>query len=255
MDKTARNPFKSVFWWIALVCGVILIARPHSASARTITFAGQEWTVRSGSGGPGPNQWSDSAESVWVDAEGVHLKIRKIKDTWHCAEVLSVLPTRYGMHRFYIASRVDLLDKNVVASPFLYKDDTHEVDIEFSRWQKTSDINAQYVVQPFYTPGNITRFEATLQGTQSTHYFDWSPGSIHFKSFQGHAPEPLKKSALIREWTYEGHNNPLEKEELRVHINLWLIGGKAPSNGQEVEFTVKNADLPGPCVTKDGHPL
>ena len=34
----------------------------------TIQFAGINWNIRSGTGGPGPNNWSNSSNSVWVDA-------------------------------------------------------------------------------------------------------------------------------------------------------------------------------------------
>jgi len=228
-----------------LLFGLIVVMCPSVAHAKIIAFAGQEWTVRSGSGGPGPNQWSASEESVWVDEKGLHLKIRNIGGVWHCAEITSVLPARYGVHRFYMGSRIDHLDKNVVASPFLYKDDSREVDIEFSRWQKASGNNTQYVVQPYHRSGNIHRFEAKLRRGQSTHYFDWGPSSIHFKSFRGHHAEPHRKRFLIQEWNYTGADNPAENDGLRIHINLWLVRGQPPSDGKEVEFIVTNADLPG----------
>lgn len=240
--------------WLVLLCGLLLVLCPKAVHARTLTFAGQDWTVRSGTGGPGPNCWSDSPESVWVDQAGLHLKIRKIGGVWHCAEITSVLPTRYGVHRFYVASRIDRLDRNAVASPFLYKDDNHEVDIEFSRWGKSSGNNAQYVVQPYLPPGNIHRFEEKLRCARSTHYFDWEPGSIHFKSFRGHHTEARRKRSLLQEWQYAGSDNPPESDELRIHINLWLIKGAPPSDGKEVEFVVKNADLPKPLSETPGTP-
>jgi hypothetical protein len=48
----------------------------------------------------------------------------------------------------------------------------------------------------------------------------------------------------MQEWTYEGPDNPAESEGLRIHINLWLIKGEPPSDGKEVEFLLKDADLP-----------
>lgn len=120
-------------------------------------------------GGPGPNYWSDSPSSVWVGSGGLHLKIRKLGSTWYCAEVISVEPTTYGMHRFYIDGRVDQLDRNVCASPFLYINDNQEIDIEF-RSDASRGTNAQYVVQPPpYTENvNIKRFSMNLTGTYST---------------------------------------------------------------------------------------
>ncbi len=226
-----------------LIGALLLCLCAPDAPARTICFAGREWSVRTGTGGPGPNKWSDSAESVWVDDAGLHLKIRKIGDAWHCAEITSVEPARHGMHRFYVASRVDLLDRNIVASPFLYQDDSHEVDIEFSKWQSASGKGAQYVVQPYDTPGNRRRFDIGLNGDCSTHCFNWLPHSIQFRSFHGHHPEPPAGSS-IQEWTYTGGDNPAGNEGLRIHVNFWLIKGAPPSDGREAEFIIKDADLP-----------
>jgi hypothetical protein len=211
------------------------------AWARTITFAGLDWEVRSETGGPGPNNWSDSADSVWVDATGqLHLRIRSAGETtWYCSEIRSASTTRHGMHRFYTASRIDNLDKNVVFSPFLYLDDHTEMDIEFSRWQSSSPPNAQFVVQPApYTSSNRRQFTVSLEGDYSTHYIDWRPASVHFKSFHGHYEEPPSPDLLIQDWTYTGGANPSDSQGLRVHINLWLIGGLPPSDGREVEVVV-----------------
>ncbi|MDQ1258170.1 MAG: hypothetical protein QG656_2779 [Candidatus Hydrogenedentes bacterium] len=230
--------------WAVLLGVLMLVLCQSDACARTVSFAGRDWTVRTGEGGPGPNNWSDSEESVWVDGDGLHLKIRNIDDVWHCAEVTSVLPSRYGMHTFYCASRVDCLDKNIVASPFLYKDDSHEIDIEFSTWKRSAGNNAQYVVQPYNASGHMRRFDMKLDGEFSTHSFNWLSDSIRFRSLHGHYAEPPAPEYVIQDWTYTGSDNPPESDGLRIHINLWLIGGTAPSDGKEAEFVVKNADLP-----------
>jgi hypothetical protein len=193
-------------------------------------------------------------ESVWVDGDGLHLRIRNVGGTWYCSEVTSVLPTRHGMHRFYVESRVDLLDRNVVASPFLYKDDSHEIDIEFSKWRKQSGNNTQYVVQPYHAFGNIHKYEMALKDGLSTHCLNWLSDSIHFKSFHGHSEEPPTSESLIQDWTYTGGDNPRESEGLSIHINLWLIGGAAPADGKEAEFVVRNADLPAPPGPAPGMP-
>lgn len=217
-----------------------------ASSERIIEFAGRQWGVKSGCGlGPGPNCWSDSEESVWVDAGGqLHLKMREVSGTWYSAEVTSKTCTRYGMHRFYTIGRLDTLDKNVVAALFLYKDDQTEVDIEFARWGEQDPVyNAQYVVQPWDTPGNRERFWMTLSGDNSTHYIDWNASAIQFKSIHGHYPEPPDAAHLIHEWLYTGGDIPAEEECLRIHINLWLYQGNPPAGGQP-EIIVKNAELP-----------
>jgi len=213
---------------------------------RTIPFAGREWEVRTEYGNPGPNHWSDDVQSVWVDSQGLHLKVRNINGTWHCAEVRTSLPTKYGMHRFYVASRIDQLDLNVVASPFLYANDNQEIDIEFSRWNNSSPLanNAQYVVQPPpYTPDSLHPFHFNLNGDYSTHCIDWQVSQICFRSSHGHYAEPPSSNYVIQEWTYSGSNNPPENADLHIHVNLWLIGGTPPSDNTEVEFIIKDIDL------------
>jgi len=217
------------------------------SSDRTITFAGRQWVVKSGCGlGPGPNCWSDSEQSVWVDGSGqLHLKIRNINGTWYSAEVYTVACTQYGMHRFFVVGPVDNLDKNVIAALFLYKDDQTEMDIEFARWGEANPTyNAQYVVQPWDRAGNREQFSMTLSGSNTTHYIDWSSAAVQFKSIHGHYQEPPDSAHLIHEWLYAGGDIPTKEERLRIHINLWLYQGNPPSDGQEVEVIVKNAELP-----------
>jgi hypothetical protein len=217
------------------------------SSARTIEFAGRQWAVKSGCGlGPGPNCWSDSEQSVWVDGSGqLHLKIRNISGTWYSAEVYTMACTQYRMHRFSVIGPVDNLDKNVVAALFLYKDDWTEMDIEFARWGEANPTyNAQYVVQPSDTPGNREQFSMTLSISNTTHYIDWSGSAIRFKSIHGHYQELPDPAHLIHEWSYTGSDIPAEDECLQIHINLWLYQGNPPSDDQEVEIIVKNVQPP-----------
>jgi len=214
---------------------------------RILEFAGRKWVVKSGCGiGPGPNCWSDSEQSVWVDESGqLHLKIWEIDGTWHSAEIYTTACTHYGIHRFFVMGPLADLDKNVVAALFLYKDDQTELDIEFAKWGEENPAhNAQYAVQPWDTPGNRDPFSMTLSTTDTTHYIDWSASSTHFKSIQGHHQEPPDAANLIHEWLYVGDDIPAEETCLRIHMNLWLYQGNPPSDGQEIEITVKDAQLP-----------
>ncbi|MBI5667762.1 MAG: glycoside hydrolase family 16 protein [Chloroflexi bacterium] len=224
-----------------LACG---IARPVP---RFITFAGQRWMVKDGWYDPGPNRWSDSPQSVWVDASGrLHLKIRKAPDgsggwLWYSAEVCAVNPTVYGTHRFFI--NAPGLNENVVLGLFLYKDYRYaELDVELAKWGNAADpTNAQYVAQPWTTPGNLRRF--TSPPGDTTHIINWRPGYIRFRSIVGHYPEVPTPTALIDEWLYTGPNNPPESENPRLHLNLWLNGGSPPSDGQEAEVIITDVEV------------
>ncbi|MHC5173180.1 MAG: hypothetical protein ACYSPJ_05395, partial [Planctomycetota bacterium] len=58
---------------------------------RTVTFAGHEWGVKYGDQlGPGPNYFSDSQDSLWVDEKGyLHMTIIKRGGKWFCTEVIN----------------------------------------------------------------------------------------------------------------------------------------------------------------------
>jgi len=220
---------------------------PRRQTARAIRFSNHNWAVKTGYEGPGPNYFSDSVNNVWVDANGyLHLKITYQAGFWYCSEVISDESFGYGTYVFTIDSRVDLLDRNIVLGLFTW--DTYapqynyrEIDFEFSRWQNPSNDIGQYVVQPWYTPGNINRFDFSYagQGDTTTHVMTWRPDGIYFKSYYGDfelAPSPEK---VIKDWYYTGADNPPPGGE-NARMNLWLINGLAPSNGLESEIVIKD---------------
>ncbi len=222
-------------------------------AARTIEFAGCTWNVRSGGGGPGPNYWSDSAENVWVDDEDrLHLKIRKIDNKWYCSEVYTQHFTQYGEHRFLIEGRVDLMDKNIVLGLFTYADDQHEIDIEFSKWGVANATNVgSFTVQPYTIEGNSKSFPLQLTNTQTTHLFDWQADHVQFISlrgyFEGKLPAP---TYFIQQWIYWGANTPQNSDQLRTHINFWLMNGAAPLDASVLEVIIKKVIQPPPLGTK-----
>lgn len=209
----------------------------------TILFSGRTWIVKQGYDGPGPNNWSDAPESVFVDIQGrLHLKIMRVNGVWYSSEVYLPNSLGYGTYRFDIDSSISTVDSNVVAAPFLYQDDTHEIDMEFSNWQSPGDRMGQYVVQPFTTAGNMTRFAVPAGTSPSTHLIQWTPTQINFSSSE--------KSAVFKQWTYKGSNNFVPRHEA-VHINHWLIDGVAPSNGQTQELIIKSFTFtPAKVTTK-----
>ncbi len=212
---------------------------PIAQSRRVINFAGRDWWVKNGTNmGPGPNNFSNSDGSVWVEGDKLHLKIRQIDGVWNCAEVWTLEPANYGNYRFMLESRVDLYDPNVVAGLFLYADDDQEVDIEFSRWGDPDYPAGSYSVQPYYIEGNNIPFAVDLEGDWTTHSFNWQPDYIHFRSLHGHYAEPPAPHFVIQDWFYEGDSIPPESQEMLLHINLWLMSGLPPLDGQEAELIV-----------------
>ena len=235
--------------WIA---AAVIVLAGGQATGRTIQFAGLTWNVKTGGpSGPGPNMWSDSTQSVWVDTNGaLHLKVRQIGGVWHSAEVTTQQSFGYGTYLFNVASNADLFDRNIVVGLFTFLDCDNEVDIEFSRWGVANNVAGQYVTQP-PVAGNINRFDLAPAGAVSTHSFTWGPNSILFQSYQGQHPTlPADPMLLVHDWLYTGPDIPLPSTE-KLHINLWQLAGNPPSDGQEVELVISNVTVTplGSCTT------
>jgi len=141
---------------LAVLSSVGFFYTATATTLDTIDFAGKTWNVKNGNGGPGPNNWGNTDQDVSVDSAGLHLKVSQHADDqkWYSSEVYLPASLGYGKYTFDIDSRADLFDKNLVAAPFLYQDDTHEIDIEHSFWANSSDDkNLFYTVQPFDISG------------------------------------------------------------------------------------------------------
>jgi len=230
-------------------------------STNAFHFSGYDWDVKTSGGilfGPGLNFFSDSTDNVWVDGAGkLHLRITHRDDQWQCAEVIALHDLGYGTYRFYLDSAVDALDPNVVLGLFTWSDDPafahREIDIEISRWGIAVDpTNAQYVVQPFETLGNLVRWTIPTAVAPTTHSFTWAGDRIDFLSHNGAFAPPPASVPEISQWSYTGANIPEPGDE-RVRLNLWLFNGAAPTDGEEVEVVINRfvfvpSPLPTPTV-------
>lgn len=221
----------------------------QASTQRIIDFSGYKWLVRNTSTtqGPGPNYFSNSTQNVFVDSQGqLHLKIVKRKGKWYCSSIGNLTSLGYGTYRFYMASKVDAIDKNSVIGLFTWDDDpayhNREIDIEFSKWgNESSTFNTQYVVQPWETESNINRFMTNLSyGTYSTHSFNWKPEEVSFNSVQGHYDYIPGQDYLINSWSYKGSDIPIKGNE-KIAINLWDFQGKPPA--MEVEVIIKKFEF------------
>lgn len=221
------------------------LAAVSSAEARTINFSGQAWEVRGWSGSPGTGCWSDSEESVWVDADGrLHLKIRKVAGTWCQAEVRALERSTIGDHTFHVTARLDQLDPDVVLGLFLYDHDA-ELDIEMTGsfgkesqrgWYTLFASNAEMVDQE--------AFQVALTGTYTTHNIRWYPHRIDFESWHGHCDAP-PCGGWIHRWTYSGDSRPEEGLLLQPRINFWLDDGGNLAEDQEVIITSFKGETAG----------
>lgn len=252
--KTIRNSLSVGFLLL-----IIAVNSPYSMAqenaaenisespTRTIEFSDCTWYVKSGYYGPGPNYWSNSEESVWLDQQGrLHLKIRKIGSRWYCAEVYTPQYTTYGEHRFLVEGNLAQLDQNVVLGLFTYADDAHEIDIEYSKW---GDPNFQkigsFTVQPWTVQGNTERFSVNQDSLRTSHSFIWQENFVLFSSYQGHYAGLLPSPEfLIHKWIYWGDYIPKNSHHLRTHLNFWLVDGKSPLDTTNLEIMITKVIQP-----------
>ncbi len=227
----------------------------RSPTPRTLSFSNYQWHLRRSSclEGPGQNYFSDTASRVWIDQAGLHLTITKgANGRWYSTEVALSESLGYGVYRMVTNSRVDTLNRNVVAGLFTYDhkacdDQRRELDFEFTRWGNVREYtNAQYVVQPCGAcpgcGGNCERFRVDLTNANKylTHYLTWSPTKAEFKTYRGKFGDaPPSDSYLVHRWMYDVPDMPVPGEE-KFMFNLWLNGGNPPSNGKNAKLVISD---------------
>jgi endo-1,4-beta-D-glucanase Y len=218
---------------------------------RALSFSGYQWNVRSSTSksGPGPNYFSDSSGSVWVDGQDrLHMKISHVGAQWRCSEVTLAPELGYGRYVFRIDSPVGALDPNEVLGLFTWDDaaaqNHREIDIECSRWGNAADTtNAQFVVQPYAHAGNLTRWTISPDSLDSlTMSFDWQESGINFLGVRGRESYPPYSNPPLASWSYGGADNPSPGNE-HAHMNFWLMNGLAPNDGKEAEIIISRFEF------------
>ena len=164
-------------------------------------------------------------------------------------------------------SNVADIEKNVVYGFFTWDNTSFleqansEVDIEFSKWGKSSDsltltqsvqpvwfnIPAPYIERTNHPQMNLNKIKFP-----STHSFTWTDSLITWKSYEG---TDYPGTNLIASWRFDKNNQartkleggkesnpiviPKPGSDTHARINLWLLNGIAPSDNKEVELIVK----------------
>ena len=143
-----------------------------------------------------------------------------------------------------VDGNVNDLDMSVVFAMFLYPpnsglgvDGTNELDVEFARWGQPRLNNLDYTMftatqnneiqKPLTTNVNFQNLKSTL----SCHKIIWTPDSIKMFSY---VISPTGEKTLASNYQMPASTSQIPKIPLRVHMNLWLFKGKAPTNGKDV---------------------
>lgn len=216
---------------ILLICLAFIMKA--DAATRTISFSGYTWNVKGSVNttdrmGPGNNLWSDGSDSVFVDGSGkLHLKVKQKNGNWYSSEVYLSSSLGYGKYSWTIDSGAKNVDTNLVVGLFMYQDDEHELDIEFSDWQYKGGWDYHYSVQPYYNQGNSRSAFLPFTAEPASYVIDWQPGQIIFYGEQN--------GKQYEKWVYTGANNFVPGGEF-TDINFWMIDAAPPSDKKEHEL-------------------
>jgi len=208
----------------------------------TVRFSGYDWTARgtiSDHGGE-PNQYSPA--NVWTDEKDyLHLRMGQRNGRWSCAEVSLNRSLGYGTYKFVVRDSASMRPSAVLGI-FTWDDagsaDLHnEMDIELSRWGDPKGKNAQYVVQPFYAPENLSRF--TAPAGVLTYTFRWEPGVVSFKAVNGASADLKVKPISDHIFTSD---IPTPAHET-IHIDLYDFHHSESSSQQPAEAVIEKFEF------------
>ncbi|MEO5969594.1 MAG: hypothetical protein ABIQ95_06675, partial [Bdellovibrionia bacterium] len=164
----------------------------------SIAFSNRNWLVKGGFRSPGPNYWSNSTDSVYIDGNGsLVLKVKKSGNIWHSAEVGLAESLGYGIYETQIERPLTYSDPNLMAFSFIYADDAREFDmVHFLNSKDAVEKYSQFAVQPSELPGNMHRFQSRTGSTDSmTYRLNWSAKQALF--------EALVDGVVVESFTYQ----------------------------------------------------
>jgi hypothetical protein len=187
--------------------------------SKTIQFSGYEWKVRDTLGERNGSPHDNDPANASIDSQGfLHLRIRRKSDQWTCSEVIMTRSFGYGTYLFSVQD-VSRMEPAAVLGLFTYDElgtnQSHrEMDIEISRWGDPDDKNAQYVVQPYYVPANVSRF--TAPAGLLTFSIHWEPGKATFETLRGSMP--ASRSHAISEHVFTSDVPSPGGESIRMNM-------------------------------------
>jgi hypothetical protein len=215
------------------------VAPAEPRSAPMLQFAGYEWRVRDRPSERGG--WTNRYDpaNAWTDRSGaLHLRIAPSAEGWTSAEVILTQSLGYGTYSFGVRD-VSHLPPPVVLGLFTWDDLAgdhrfREMDVEFSRWGDPGNANAQFVVQPYFVPANVSRFDAPAGPL--THFLRWEVGRASFRTVRG--ARSGANARAVAEHTFTS-GVPLPGNET-IRINLYVFGHPPATLPLPIEVVVES---------------
>jgi hypothetical protein len=215
------------------------------APTKPLKFSGYDWDVRTIPSDRGGSSHPYSGDNAWTDGAGaLHLRISKTPNAWSCAEVVLNRSLGYGTYVLLVRD-ISHLEAAAVLSMTTFDEwggDQYyrEMDVEVSRWgDGSSKNNAQYVIEPYYRPGNVYQFFAP-SGTL-TYSMRWESGHAAFRTTRGDSGGSGAPVISSHEFTL-GIPSPGQE---RVHLFFYVVASdKNPLQHDNEVVLEKFAYLP-----------
>ena len=172
-----------------------------TAATKIISFSGYEWAALNGANSNGGMQHRYDPDNVWVDSGGaLHLAIHKVGKDWVCAEASTLRSLGHGSYIFHLRDighfePATMLSLNTWREPTA-ESGVREMDIHISRWGVSGSKNGEYVMQPYYVPSNVYRFEVPAGPVISS--FRWNADSVVYST----SKEERGRTVPVSSWTF-----------------------------------------------------
>jgi hypothetical protein len=193
------------------------------APTKAVKFSGYDWDARTIASDRGGSNHPYSGDNAWTDSNGaLHLRIAKTADDWSCAELVLNRSLGYGTY-VLVARDISHMEPAAVLSMTTFDEwggDQYyrEMDVEVSRWgDAASKTNAQYVIEPYYHPGNVYPFSAPPGAL--TYTMQWEAGHVRFKTVRGDQPGSGGPVISEHEFT-QGVPSPGQE---RLHLFFYVV--------------------------------
>jgi hypothetical protein len=207
------------------------------APTKPLRFSGYDWKVRTIASDRGGVNNPYDPDNVWTDKSGaLHLRIAKKSDRWNCAELNLNRSLGYGTYRFVVRDS-SLREPAAVFSMFTWDDSDveqshREFGVELTRWGDPQNKNAQFTVQPYYVPANVSRF--VVASGRITYAVRWQPGNLSFRAVQGTGTAGQR---VLAEHSFtSGIPTPGNES---VHMNLYIFGNSQVPIKEQTEVVIE----------------
>jgi len=212
------------------VSAVAVTRGQQKSSSFFTSFSGLTWRVRWVSSDRGGTVNPYNPGNVYLDPAGaLHLRVIQRDQRWTCSEVNLTRSLGYGTYSFTVED-ISKLEPAVVFGIFMWdyatvQGDTHEFDIEISRWGNPRSQNAQFVLQPNYVVTNLSRF--TAPSGKLKHTIVWEPGRLTMMTSRLIPGEPI-----VAEHTFTSEVPAPRSESIRMVLYVYWNGKGKPAGLQ-----------------------